>query len=131
MILSKPRYTFAIVFVDVSNEYRNGYEVASKENVEFLEKYFFDLERSIISLFQSICNGINWADVADKLNSISRIWGYLYMFYVAFCSSAPAKSMPLTKRVLVADRCNFVTTWNLRSLRRAERSGHVRGSGSA
>lgn len=104
----KLRYTFAIVFVDVSNEYRNGYEVASEENIKFLERYFFDLERSIISLFQSICNGINWADVADQLNSISRIWGYLYMFYVAFCSSVLVFSL----MAWVVMSCH-VTSWNM------------------
>lgn len=82
------RYVFAIVFTDVSNEYSSGFEEISEEHSQFLRKHFFDLERSIITLFQSICNGLNWGDVADKLNELSRVWGYLYIIYIAFCDSA-------------------------------------------
>ena len=79
------RYVFAIVFTDVSNEYANGFQEINEESLAFLRKYFFDLERSVNTLFQSICNGLNWGDVADKLNELSRVWGYLYVIFVAFC----------------------------------------------
>eukprot|EP00435_Cladocopium_sp_Y103_P041685 s3347_g11.t1 len=79
------RYVFAIVFTDVSNEYASGFEDVSEESLVFLQKYFFDLERSVFTLFESICNGLNWGEIADKLNTLSRIWGYLYVIFVAFC----------------------------------------------
>ena len=79
------RYVFAIVFTDVSNEYANGFENVSEESLAFLQNYFFDLERSVFTLFSSICNGLNWGEIADKLNALSRVWGYLYTIFVAFC----------------------------------------------
>ncbi|CAK9105993.1 unnamed protein product [Durusdinium trenchii] len=88
LLLIMIMYVFAIVFTDVSNEYSSGFEEISEEHSQFLRKHFFDLERSIITLFQSICNGLNWGDVADKLNELSRVWGYLYIIYIAFCMFA-------------------------------------------
>jgi len=85
LLLFMIMYVFAIVFTDVSNEYTNGFQEINEESLAFLRKYFFDLERSVNTLFQSICNGLNWGDVADKLNELSRVWGYLYVIFVAFC----------------------------------------------
>jgi len=85
LLLFMIMYVFAIVFTDVSNEYSNGFQEINEESLAFLRKYFFDLERSVNTLFQSICNGLNWGDVADKLNELSRVWGYLYVIFVAFC----------------------------------------------
>ena len=82
------RYVFAIVFTDVSSEYSRGFEEISEANLKFIREHFLDLERSIMTLFQSICNGIAWGEVADKLNELSRIWGYLYVTYIAFCDLA-------------------------------------------
>ncbi|CAK9092119.1 unnamed protein product [Durusdinium trenchii] len=88
LLLVMIMYVFAIVFCDVSNEYLGGFEDVSDTGKTFLERYFVDLERSIMTLFQSIVNGLNWGDVADELNKLSRIWGYLYVVYIAFCMFA-------------------------------------------
>lgn len=85
LLLFMIMYVFAIVFTDVSNEYANGFENVSEESLAFLQNYFFDLERSVFTLFSSICNGLNWGEIADKLNALSRVWGYLYTIFVAFC----------------------------------------------
>eukprot|EP00913_Durusdinium_trenchii_P034308 g32100.t1 len=85
LLLVMIMYVFAIVFTDVSSEYSRGFEEISEANLKFIREHFLDLERSIMTLFQSICNGIAWGEVADKLNELSRIWGYLYVTYIAFC----------------------------------------------
>eukprot|EP00913_Durusdinium_trenchii_P032343 g30284.t1 len=70
-------YVFGIVFTDVSNEYsgQNQLEEISTESIDFLQQHFYDLERTMQTLFQSICNGNSWGVVADNLNKISRLWG--------------------------------------------------------
>ena len=80
-----PRYVFAIIFTDVSNAYADGTDIdISLEALNIVRLHFFDIEVSIISLFQSISNGLNWGDVASALKEVSRFWSYLYIAYVAF-----------------------------------------------
>ena len=69
----------------MANEYAKGFDNVSDESLAFLKTYFFDLERSILTLFESICNGLTWGEIMEKLNSLSRIWGYLYLLFIAFC----------------------------------------------
>lgn len=56
------------------------------EALALIRLHFFDIEVSIVSLFQSISNGLNWGDVASALKQVSRFWSYLYVGYVAFCA---------------------------------------------
>ena len=77
-------YVFAIFFTDVTNEYSRTHST-DDGNVLLLRTYFRDVEQSVLTLFQSITGGLDWGQVADDLHEFSRGWGYLYIFYVAFC----------------------------------------------
>jgi len=80
----RDRYVFAIFFTDVTNEYSRTHST-DDGNVLLLRTYFRDVEQSVLTLFQSITGGLDWGQVADDLHEFSRGWGYLYIFYVAFC----------------------------------------------
>ena len=77
-------YVFAIVFTDVATSFLLDVEEGVQSPV-LLRDHFDSLERSMQTLFHCISNGVTWGALSDKLNSISRIWGYLLLLYIAFC----------------------------------------------
>jgi len=49
-----------------------------------LVKYYGNLVRSIFTLFQCICGGLDWGDPAAPLVEMHPIIGFMFAFYIAF-----------------------------------------------
>ncbi|CAJ1389062.1 unnamed protein product [Effrenium voratum] len=77
-------YIFAIIFTDTVWSQSVG------QRDERLDRYFGTLYVSMVTLFRSISNGIQWDEPADALGSVEGgfFWVQAFHFYIAFCSFA-------------------------------------------
>merc|ERR1719277_555777 len=63
-------------------------EAAAAEAGADLDKYFPDLTTTMITLFQAISGGIDWAIVLDPLMRVSPWIAVPFIFYIVFCQFA-------------------------------------------
>lgn len=54
------------------------------EKYKVLLQYYGSLAKTIYTLYCAIVGGVDWADVADPLMTLSTYLGFLFCFYVAF-----------------------------------------------
>mmetsp|Transcript_98388 Transcript_98388/g.175185 ORF Transcript_98388/g.175185 Transcript_98388/m.175185 type:complete len:763 (+) Transcript_98388:76-2364(+) len=83
-------YVFSILFADtVMNHLQTSYlplaDLDPDSTESQLHQNFGSLIRSMHVLFRSISGGVDWGVLADELNSISPVYAYLFISYIAFC----------------------------------------------
>lgn len=91
-------YIFGILFTDTAvnniiehSEMGEKITVEDMNTLETLDIFFGSLYRSMVTLFQTISNGVAWNEPANALTSIGDVgyfWVQLYHFYIAFCRLA-------------------------------------------
>eukprot|EP00913_Durusdinium_trenchii_P020968 g19703.t1 len=90
MLLGVVIYVFAVLFTQAVNDYIAEPDNPMPERLEgcaFADTerpYFGSLYDTMLSLFESIANGVSWNQVLAPLRYISPIWAVVYLFYIFF-----------------------------------------------
>ncbi|CAK9113547.1 Voltage-dependent T-type calcium channel subunit alpha-1I (CaVT.3) (Voltage-gated calcium channel subunit alpha Cav3.3) [Durusdinium trenchii] len=85
MLLGVVIYVFAVLFTQAVNDYIAEPDNPMPEELRVLAvKYFGSLYDTMLSLFESIANGVSWNQVLAPLRYISPIWAVVYLFYIFF-----------------------------------------------
>lgn len=60
-------------------------DTSSPQDMELLDKYFGDLSKAMLSLFQAVSGGVDWRDMVDPLMvCVSPLMGFIFSVYIAF-----------------------------------------------
>merc|ERR1712217_913911 len=59
-------------------------QAPKSDSSDKLLEHFGSLSLTVYTLFKSISGGIDWGDAADPLLTVSPVFGFLFVMYVAF-----------------------------------------------
>jgi len=124
-------YTIGVYLTQIVTEHKlehfktpSDVEEASneeKENMDELNKYYGTLSRSMLSLFETITEGIHWSEIMEPIAKDCSIWltivFVVYMFFAIFllmnvvtglfCSSAMETAEMTRKKNLMQQMCQM------------------------
>jgi len=84
-------YFFAVLFTQgMADHNASGpTDVAASEcSLSTDTKFWADLPRSMLTLFGTITNGIDWTDALAPLSDVSGVWVIVFVMYIYFASFA-------------------------------------------
>mmetsp|Transcript_104384 Transcript_104384/g.292492 ORF Transcript_104384/g.292492 Transcript_104384/m.292492 type:complete len:518 (-) Transcript_104384:118-1671(-) len=73
-------YVFAVLFTQAVVDHMAGLGVRSQYFVE----YWGSVPRSMLTLFESVSNGVSWDTVAKPLQDVGYLWLVLFLVYICF-----------------------------------------------
>lgn len=76
-------YVFGVTFTDCAY-HALAADAEPSPKLMKLTKYWGSLGTSLMTLLQSIANGVSWRDAYEALNEISLLCGCLFLGYIAF-----------------------------------------------
>jgi len=76
-------YTLSIAATQICIDHIRNYPDAPEVNN--LEEYYGSLYKTIGTLYESVCGGLEWKNAVDPLISISPCLALGFSFYIAFC----------------------------------------------
>jgi len=79
-------YVFAVLFTQAVNDHLRDPEATPlpEREREMAVRFFPSLGDTMLSLFESIANGVSWNEVLAPLKLISPVWVFVYLFYIFF-----------------------------------------------
>lgn len=79
-------YAFAVLLAQVVNDHQIDPESIplSPADEMAVRQYFGSVQNTMLTLFMSISAGVNWENVLGPLKTISLVWVFVYLFFIAF-----------------------------------------------
>ena len=79
-------YVFAVLFTQAVNDHLRDPDATPlpEREREMAARFFPSLGDTMLSLFESIANGVSWNEVLAPLKLISPVWVLVYLFYIFF-----------------------------------------------
>jgi len=78
-------YVIGVPLTLMVNNFKVKNEESHPEAVEELDKFYGDLSKSMMSLFQSVSDGIHWRELMVPLSENCSVWWEVaFVFYISF-----------------------------------------------
>eukprot|EP00435_Cladocopium_sp_Y103_P034463 s1481_g8.t3 len=80
-------YAFAVLLAQVVNDHTVDQGESNQLGIDdaaAAERYFGSVQNTMLTLFMSISAGVNWEAVLAPLKTISLVWVFVYLFFIAF-----------------------------------------------
>eukprot|EP00913_Durusdinium_trenchii_P011867 g11146.t1 len=81
-------YIFAVIFVQVVNDYMDSAHSVTEEVQSLSQRHFSSLTSCMLSLFMSIAGGVSWQEVLEPVKEVSTWWVFLFLFFISFTEFA-------------------------------------------
>jgi len=78
-------YLYGVVFTQIVTDHKKGITEEKLEEQEKLQEFYGSLDRSMLSLFETVSEGIHWGEVLQPLSEYCSPWlTVVFICYVSF-----------------------------------------------
>jgi len=88
LVLAMTFYIFGISLTQGTIDYCNSRAAWSDSETDDLRTRFGTLDRSVLSLFQAMSNGISWGELLTALDPLHAAYRFMFLLFVSFATFA-------------------------------------------